>query len=114
MSILRNAYMVIELAERERPSLLRSSLWKTAKKRLLRDAVNLETEYEDGDTIGVPATGSLGEDQCDQGNPASGTALNDTLTKLLGKPPLGISPSSTESQPQKIVQLTRSTRLPRT
>src|SRR5687767_6991523 len=53
MTILRNAFKVIELAERERPSLLRSSLWKTAKKRLLRDAVNLETEYEEGDTIGA-------------------------------------------------------------
>jgi hypothetical protein len=112
MSILRHAFKVIELAERERPSLLRSGLWKVAKASLLREAVVLETEWKDGDNLGA-REGSLEEEEC-LGTETTKTDLNAMLTEHLGKPPLGISPSSTGSQPQKIVPLTRSTRLPRT
>src|SRR5690606_18970131 len=115
MSILRDAFKVIEIAERQRPSLLRSGLWKTAKARLLRTAVVLETEWQEGDTMGA-REGSLEDEECqDPGNQeASTTDLSDMLQKLLGKQPPVISQSSTGSQTPKIVQLTRSTRLPRT
>lgn len=114
MSILRDAYKVIEIAERERPSLLRSGLWKVAKARLLRTAVVLETDWQDGDNLGA-REGSLEEEKClDQGTEATPTDLSDTLTKLLGKPPPATLRSSTESHPQKNVLPMRSTRLPRT
>src|SRR5688572_10594078 len=114
MSILRHAFKVIEIAERERPSLLRSGLWKVAKASLLREAVVRETEWKDGDNLGA-REGSLEEEEClEPGTAIQRTDLNDSLTKLLGKPPLGISPSSTESRPQKNVLPMRYTRSPRT
>lgn len=115
MSILRDVQKLLTVTEGLYPRVSQSALWRVAAKRALREAVRLETEWKEGDTIGA-REGSLGDEECqDQGNPtASTTDLNDMLTRILAKPPLVISPNSTESQAQKIVQLTRSTRLPRT
>jgi len=86
MSILRDVQKLISVAEGHHPRLARSALWRVAAKRAMRAAVQLETEWKDGDTIGAREEPLETEECQDPGSSqASMTGLNDMLTELLDK-----------------------------
>ncbi len=113
MTILRDVQKLIDLAEGKHPRLETWALWNIAKRKALRTAVVLETEWKDGENDGA-REGSQGEDECQEpGNPeASTNDLNGTLAELLRRPLRGTSQSSKAKT--NVVSLPPSNRLPRT
>lgn len=98
MSILRDAQRVITIVETGSPRLAKSSLWKVARKRLLRSAVALETDFAAGEDDGARESpeGLEENEKCqDLGDQeASSKDLNDMLQRTLRRPLRVISRSS--------------------
>ncbi len=114
MGILTDTQRIIEIAERGRPRLIHSTIWRMAKNNLLRSAAKLEWQ---SDTMEPAREGSQGEFECNKDLETQGAYspdLNDSLTKLLGRQPRATCTSSNASPEEKVVRLNRSTRLPRT
>lgn len=114
MSILRDVQRLIDLAEGKHPKLENSALWNVAKRRALREAVVLETEWQDSQNTGA-REGSLGDEECQEPeNPQTpSTDLDGMLTELLQRPPLGTSQNSSSSRRTNVVSLAPSKRLRR-
>jgi len=97
MSILRDAQKVIDVAEALHPRMASSVLWRVAKKRLLRSAVALETQW-DNEENEAASDGPLEikeKDKCDLGDQeAYSTDLKNMLTETLRRPLRVISRSS--------------------
>lgn len=113
MSILRDVQKLIDLAEGKHPRLENWALWRVAKRKALREAVVLETEWQDSENGGA-REGFPEDEKCQEpGNQEASTiALTDTLTGLLRRPLRGTSRNSKAKT--NVVALPPSSRSPRT
>ena len=106
MNILGSVNRLIEVAERARPSLAKSKLYRRARDQALRDAFNAHLAIPDDDDDDMGAReGSLEDEICLEENRESGNDMSELLTSILKRPPRGISKSSTERT--NVVKLSR-------
>lgn len=87
MSILRDVQRLVSLTEQLAPKVKKSALWRTAAKKALREAVLLETEWREGDSLVPGSTTEPDLEEPPVEPAATGESLDKMLTEILGRPP---------------------------